>query len=117
MSVASAVNPWIFWIAIPALGLGTYLLRYALLGLLANATLPPGLRRALDFVPAAVLPAITTPLLLYDASGALQSDPARLTAIGAALAVGVVTRDVLWTVVVGMAALWGAQAALAALAV
>ncbi|MEL6977562.1 MAG: AzlD domain-containing protein [Pseudomonadota bacterium] len=110
---AAGVSDLAFWIAVPALALGTFLLRYALIGLIADRPLPPTLARALEYVPAAVLPALAAPLLLYDETGALQSDPAKLAAIAATLAVGVATRSLLWALFAGLGALWVISALLA----
>lgn len=108
----SGVNDTVFWIAIPLLAVGTFFLRYVMIGVLADRPLPPPLGRALHYVPAAVLPAIAAPLIAYDKTGALQSDPAKLIAIFAAVAIGGATRNLLWTIIGGMGALWAAQAML-----
>ena len=106
----AGVSDLTFWIAVPLLAAGTFVLRYLLLGLIADRPMTGTLRRALDYVPAAVLPAIAAPLLAYDAAGAVQTDPAKLTAVAAALAVGVATRNVLATIMAGMGSLWLLQA-------
>ena len=95
------------WITILAAGLVTYALRLALVGALAQVTLPPLLVRALRFVPPAVLTAIVVPEMVlpgghFDAS---VRNP-RLVAGALATLVAWATKSVVFTVVAGMVALW-----------
>jgi branched-subunit amino acid transport protein len=107
------IEPATLWTAIILLGLCTYLLRGA--PILLQGGRPPSafVGRVLRYVPAAVMPAIAAPMLAFDASGATQSDPARLIAAGVALTVGAATRSLIWTILSGLGALWSATAALA----
>ncbi len=103
----------VFWIAAPLLAIGTFLLRFMFLGYF-NARRPSAeWARALKYTPAAILPALAAPQIVFDATGALQSDPARIMAASAAILIGVATRDVLWSVLGGMSALWLTAAVLA----
>lgn len=102
-----------FWIALTALALGTFALRYV--GLVGGREPSREWARALRYAPVALFPAMAAPLLLLEPSGALQSDPARLFATAVAVAVGVWTRNLLWTIAAGMSAVWTAEAALWAL--
>lgn len=99
-----------FWIAAPALAVGTWLLRSAFLAYFTSRRLSPEWERALKYTPAALLPAIGAPLVMFDAAGALQSDPARILGAAAALVIGLATRNVLWTICGGMATVWAASA-------
>lgn len=76
------------WLAMLGMGLITLLLRSSFLLLPERIDLPPLLRRALRFVPAAVLTAIYAPALLVPA-GTLQVglDNPRLLAGAVAIAV------------------------------
>jgi branched-subunit amino acid transport protein len=55
------------WLVIAAMGAATYLLRLSLVVLLGHVALPDLARRALRFVPPAVLTAIVVPELLRPA--------------------------------------------------
>lgn len=96
----------VFWIAVPILALGTFLMRFMFLGYFVAKKPSLEWARALKYTPAAILPAIAMPLIVFDQSGALQSDPARIAGAAAAVALGVGTRNVLWTVIGGMSAVW-----------
>lgn len=101
----------LFWIAVPVLAVGTLLLRGAFLIYLTERRPSAEWARALKYTPAALLPAIGAPLVVFDAAGALQSDPAKILAATVAVVIGLTTRNVLWTVIGGMAALWIGTAA------
>ena len=76
-------------------------------------TMPEWLRRALKYVPAAVLAALVFPALTHPA-GVLDislNNLRLLAGLGGAL-VAWKTRNVLWTLVTGMALLWILQALL-----
>lgn len=94
------------WIIILAVALGTYGLRWSFLGALGNRPLPVWAQRLLRYTAVGVLPAIVAPLVVWPAATHGQPDPARMTAAMVALAVGLVTRNVLAAIVSGMAALY-----------
>jgi branched-subunit amino acid transport protein len=100
------------WIVILALGAGTFAIRFSFLGLVGDRALPGWALRLLRFVPVAVLPALVAPLVVYPAATGGETDPARLIAAGAALAVGAASRNALAAIGAGMAALYLALAAL-----
>lgn len=104
---AGGVDPRTVAIVIPLLGIGTFALRYALIGLFHRQQPPEALRRVLRFVPAAVLPAIAAPLLFIGADGDFVSDPVRLGAAALGVAAGAWSRNLFVTIAVGMAAYWG----------
>jgi branched-subunit amino acid transport protein len=96
-------------LALTILGMGliTYAIRVSLFLLPAGAQLPEWLLRALRYVPAAVLSAIIAPDVLMP-GGALDVTLGNERLIAGLVAVLVAwrTRNVLWTVGVGMAVLW-----------
>ncbi len=100
MSLAS------IWVAMLGMGLLTFLLRSSFLLLPEGVHLPPILRRALRYVPAAVLTAIYAPELLVQ-SGAIDFSPqnARLLAGVVAIWVAWRLRRTFLTIVAGMLAL------------
>ncbi|MEO1329377.1 MAG: AzlD domain-containing protein [Pseudomonadota bacterium] len=94
------------WSVILGLGVATYAIRFSFLGLLGDREIPALARTLLRYVPTAVIPALVTPLVLYPPAMDGETDPARLLAAGAALAVGVATRSMLGGIATGMGALW-----------
>lgn len=103
----------LLWITVLAMGAVTYLVRVMPILLLGRVELPPIVLRALRYVPGAVLSAIVLPeLVLHDGALALSPGNPRLLAGILAALVAWRTRSMLLTIVVGMAALWGATALL-----
>jgi branched-subunit amino acid transport protein len=95
------------WFLIIATGLGTFLLRFLFIYLFGKIEMPDPLRRALRFVPAAALAALVFPALTHPAGQLnLSLHNFRLLAgLGGAI-VAWKTRNVLLTILVGMALLW-----------
>jgi branched-subunit amino acid transport protein len=95
------------WLAIVGVGAVTFLLRASFIAFADPQRFPLVFRRALAFVPPAVLAAIVAPGLLLN-QGALDLTLAnpRWIAGGLAILVAVRTRSVLAAIVSGMAALW-----------
>jgi branched-subunit amino acid transport protein len=89
------------WLVMGLLGLGTYLIRFSFLGGLGNRALPGWLTRALRYTSVAVLPALVAPAVLWPAATGGQTDPARLMAAVATLAIGFATRNMIAAIVAG----------------
>lgn len=53
------------WLAIIALALGTFAIRYSFIGLLAGRRLPPKFERALQLAVPAIFAALVLPLILF----------------------------------------------------
>ncbi|MCL4263034.1 MAG: AzlD domain-containing protein [Anaerolineae bacterium] len=97
----------ITWLTIIGMGLITYAIRLTPVLLLERLSLSPALRRALKFVPVAVLSAIILPELVMPGGGVdVSLENGRLLAGLLAILVAWRTKNVLWTIAVGMAALW-----------
>ena len=95
------------WIAIIGMGLITYSIRLVPIWLLERATISVGWRQALRFVPAAVLSAIILPeIMMPGGTLDLSLANARLLAGLAAILIAWRTKNILWTLAVGMALLW-----------
>jgi branched-subunit amino acid transport protein len=95
------------WLAMLGLGILTFLIRFSFIALLERWQAPPIVQRALRFVPVAVLTAIIIPeLMLRD--GQLNPSPfnPRLLAGMVAVLVAWKTKNVIWTIVVGMIVFW-----------
>jgi len=98
------------WLVMVLSGIVTYATRLSFILLWDRMAVPELLRRALRFVPAAVLTAIIFPeILLPTGSLDLSMGNARLLAGILAVFVAWRTRNVVWTIVAGMLALWGLQ--------
>jgi len=107
------MNDTTIWITIFALGVGTFLIRFSFLGILAGKELPDWLIRHLRYVPVAVLPGLVAPLVAWPAATGGALDPARAFAALTALIIGAWFRSVIGAVFGGMAALYLAQLVLA----
>lgn len=88
-------------------GLATYLIRLSVIALASRMELPIWLLRVLRFVPMAALTAIIVPEVAYrDGALALGPGNPRLLAALVATLVAWKTRNALWTIGLGMVALW-----------
>lgn len=94
-------DPLKLWTVIVVLGGGTFLIRFSFLGLVGNRPLPAWAQRLLRYTPMAVIPGLVAPAVLWPAATGGQTDPARLAAALATIAVGVLTRNVLAAVLAG----------------
>jgi branched-subunit amino acid transport protein len=96
------------WLIIVLGGLATYLTRMSFIVLIPPDRLPEALRRALRFVPAAVLSALILPdLLLREGALSINLANHRLLAGIIAAVVAWRTRNTWLTIGAGMLALWG----------
>jgi len=95
------------WALIGCMAVGTFLIRFSFLGLVGDRPLPAWLLRLLRYTPVAVIPAIVAPLVAFPAATGGETDPVRLAAAVAALAVGAWRRDVILAVAAGALVLYG----------
>jgi len=100
------VRPLAYWVMLAGMALATFAFRASFLILGERMSLPPLVKRALDFVPAAVLAALVLPLFADIRSAWQGEDSVRLVAGAAAFVVANRTRSVPATLVVGMGLLW-----------
>lgn len=99
------------WLLFITLALGTFALRFSFIYLFGKMDMPSWLRRALRFVPASVLAALVFPALTYP-NGTLDFSLGNvhlLAGMGGAL-VAWKTKNVLWTIAIGMVLFWILQA-------
>jgi len=95
------------WLAIFGMGIITYAIRLSPILLLERFDLNPAIRQALKFVPVAVLSAIILPELLMPGGIVdVSLGNGRLLAGLAAILVAWRTKNILWTIAVGMILLW-----------
>ncbi len=105
------MNGFPLWLLFIAMALGTFALRFSFIYLFGKVEMPEWLRRALRFVPASVLAALVFPALTYS-NGVVDltlGNIRLLAGIGGAL-VAWRTKNVMWTIVVGMVLFWILQA-------
>jgi branched-subunit amino acid transport protein len=95
------------WILMIVIGLLTFLTRLSFIALLERIKLPETLQRALRLVPLAALSAIIAQELVYynDVLNISPLNPRLLAGIIATV-VAYITKNVVWTIIAGMAALW-----------
>ena len=99
------------WVVIFSVGLLNYLSRLSFIAVFSRRSMPALLARALKFVPAAMLTALILPMIVTDpaAGNAMAFNP-KITAAVIAGVVAFFTRSSLWTIGIGMVALWLMQA-------
>lgn len=95
------------WLLFIGAALGTFALRFSFIYLFGKFDMPAWLQKALRFVPASVLAALVFPALLYP-NGIFDfslNNIHLLAGIGGGL-VAWKTKNVLWTLIVGMGLFW-----------
>lgn len=97
----------LIWLTIIGMGIITYTIRLSPILLLERIELSDGVKQALRFVPVAVLTAIIFPEM-FQPGGQLDLSLGneRMLAGFAAIVAAYLTRNVLWTVAIGMIVLW-----------
>ena len=99
------------WFLMIATGIFTFATRFIMLSGIFGKKLPVWLIEALRFVPIAVLTAIIIPAVLIDPANkhiAVTDNP-RLLAAFIAIAVALITRQIITTIGAGLATLWALQ--------
>lgn len=102
-------SPAEIWTIILGMAAGTFLIRFAFLGLVGDRPLPGWLLRLLRYTPVAVLPAVVAPMLL---GAKADADPLRLFCAAMTLLIGIWTRNVLWAILTGLGLFFGLGALL-----
>ena len=101
------MNLFALWTLFIAIGLGTFLLRFSFIYLFGKFAMPDGLKRALRYVPVSVLAALVFPALTSPAGSLdISFGNVRLLAGMVGALVAWKTRNVLWTIAVGMVTFW-----------
>jgi branched-subunit amino acid transport protein len=108
---------WQIVALVGSMALVTFACRYPLLALMSRVTLPPGAVAGMRFIPPAVLTAILAPAV-FAPEGELALSYHNPALVAALVCSGIAwyTRNVLLTILGGMAAWWGWQWLLQALA-
>ena len=94
------------WVIIIGLGIGSFAIRFAFLGLIGDRDLPPWILRHLRYTAVAILPALVAPLVVWPQATGGEPDLARMTAAIVGFAVGVWTKNVALAVLLGAGTLY-----------
>ncbi len=94
------------WVIIIGLGIGSFAIRFAFLGLIGNRDLPPWILRHLRYTAVAILPALVAPLVVWPQATGGEPDVSRMAAAAVALAIGVLTKNVALAVLLGAGTLY-----------
>ena len=88
-------------------GLITFLTRFSMIALLKKEMFNDRIREVLSYVPSAIFPAIIFPAIFFDNSGSIEieNNPKLLAAI-IAMAVGILTRNIIATIFSGLTSYW-----------
>ena len=94
------------WTVIILLGLGSFALRFAFLGLIGNRPMPDWIMRHLRYTAVAVLPGLVAPLVVWPNATDGVLDMPRLAAALTTLVVGYLTKNVLAAIFSGAGMLY-----------
>lgn len=94
------------WFLIIGLGVGTFALRFLFLGLIGGRPMPAWVLRHLRYTAVSVIPALVTPLVIWPQATGGEPDPARLCAAAVTVVVGLWTKNLLVSVICGVATLY-----------
>ena len=94
------------WAVILVVGALNYLSRLSFIAFFARRSMPPLLARALRYVPAAMLTALVLPMVIEVTPAGLEPHVPKVIAALIAAVVAWYKLGTLWTLGVGMAALW-----------
>ena len=88
-------------------GLITFLTRFSMIALLKKEMFNDRIREILSFVPSAIFPAIIFPAIFLDSSGLVQiENNPKILASMIAIIIGVFSKNIIATIVAGLAAYW-----------
>lgn len=97
-------SPIQLWLAIGAISVGTFVLRYSFVGWIRGRETPTWLSKMLRFIPPALLAALVVSAVLNQSRK--ETWPAPIIAAGIAFFVAWRTKNMLLLISVGMTALW-----------
>ncbi len=100
------------WVIIIGLGVGSFIIRFAFLGVVGDRPLPPWLLRHLRYTAVSILPALVIPLVVWPTETNGEPDPARLIAAAVCFGVAYKTKNVAFAVIAGAITLYGLLALL-----
>ncbi|WP_299563520.1 AzlD domain-containing protein [uncultured Sulfitobacter sp.] len=95
------------WTVIILLGIGSFGLRFVFTGLVGDRAMPPWLLRHLRYTAVAILPALVAPQVVWPVATDGVFDVPRAAAAVVTLAIGLVTRNVILSILCGAGTLYG----------
>lgn len=96
------------FLAIVAVGLGTFVSRAVFIVGLGRRTIPPAVIRALDYVGPATLSALIVAMMISE--GKVAAGPAEIAGLAVATVVGLRTSNMTVILLAGMCAFWVVRA-------
>ena len=88
-------------------GLITFLTRFSMIALLKKEMFNDRIREVLSYVPSAIFPAIIFPAIFLDNSGTMQiEDNPKIIAAIIAMIVGVLSKNIIGTILSGLLSYW-----------
>ncbi|WP_299969846.1 AzlD domain-containing protein [uncultured Roseobacter sp.] len=100
------IDPVTLWTVMIGLGLGSFALRFAFLGIVGDRPMPAWLLRHLRYTAVAILPAMVAPLVVWPAATGGEPDLARMAAAAVTLVVGLMWKNVLTAILSGATTLF-----------
>jgi len=101
------VDPITMWTIIVGLAVGSFGLRFLFIGFVGDRPMPPWLLRHLRYTAVAILPALIAPLVVWPSATGGEPDAPRMGAAAVALAVGLITKNVIAAIFAGAGTLYG----------
>lgn len=99
-------DPVTLWIVIIGMAVGSFALRFIFIGLVGSRAMPPWVLRHLRYTAVAILPALVAPLVIWPAATGGQPDLPRAAAAAVTIAVGFITKNVIYAILTGAATLY-----------
>ena len=95
------------WALIIYCGIITYLTRFSMVAILKKEMFNNRIREVLSYVPSAIFPAIIFPAIFLDDLGVFQfEDNPKILAATIAMIIGVLSRNIIATIISGLASYW-----------
>ena len=95
------------WVLIIYCGIITYLTRFSMIAILKKEMFNNRVREVLSYVPSAIFPAIIFPAIFLDDLGTFQfEDNPKILAAAIAMIIGILSRNIIATIISGLASYW-----------
>ncbi|MFO7770639.1 AzlD domain-containing protein [Roseovarius gahaiensis] len=95
------------WLVMVVLGLGSFGLRFVFTGLIGDRPLPAWVLRHLRYTAVAVLPGLVAPLVVWPEATGGSLDAPRMAAAVVTITAGLLSRNVLLAIFLGVSTLYG----------
>jgi len=99
-------DPVTLWTVIIGMAVGSFALRFVFIGLVGGKRMPDWLLRHLRYTAVAMLPALVTPLVIWPSATGGAPDAPRMAAAAVTLAVGIMTKNVVFAMLSGAGTLY-----------